>query len=114
MIFNIRALKVYLYRDFIDMRKGHDGLYCLIRNELNCDPMNGSIYIFFSRNRRITKSLYWDGTGLVLVHKRLEKGRFMATENLEKVQEITMAELALIFEGTKIKLPLSKKEFILK
>jgi len=53
--------------------------------------------------------LIWDGTGLVLVHKKLERGKFMSFHNLHEVQEITSGELALILEGSKLKLPLSKK-----
>ena len=59
-------------------------------------------------NRKSAKALLWDGSGLVLIHKKLEDGKFMSFKNLQEVEEISSNELALIMEGTKIHLPLSR------
>ena len=58
------------------MRKGYDGLYGLVSNDLSLDPLSGDLYLFVSRNRVRAKVLMWDGTGLYIFSKRLERGRF--------------------------------------
>ena len=52
------------------MRKGFDGLAALVREELGCDPMDGSLYLFVSRNRIRAKVLVWDGTGLLMAAQK--------------------------------------------
>jgi len=100
--------QVFIYRDYVDMRKGHNGLSYLVTHEMNLDLLSGSIFLFTGRNRRSAKALLWDGTGLLLIHKKLENGRFMSFKDLNVVEEISEIELALILEGSKIHLPLSK------
>jgi len=109
MHLSTRNTKVFIYRKPTDMRKGHNGLSFLITHEMDQKLLSGSIFLFISKNRKSAKALIWDGTGLVLVHKKLERGKFMSFHNLHEVQEITSGELALILEGSKLKLPLSKK-----
>ena len=105
-----RGTKVFIYRNYCDMRKGHNGLSYLVRHEMNLDLLSGSIFLFVGRNRKSAKALLWDGTGLILIHKKLEEGSFMSFKNLKEVEEISQAELSLILEGTKINLPLSKPQ----
>jgi len=65
---------LYLCRQAVDMRKGIDGLYRLVRTELQQHPLSGSAFVFFSKNRQSVKILRWDGDGFLLYHKRLERG----------------------------------------
>ena len=67
---------LYLCRQAVDMRKGIDGLYRLVRTELRQHPLSGSAFVFFSKNRQSVKVLRWDGDGFLLYHKRLERGTF--------------------------------------
>ena len=62
---------LYLCRQAVDMRKGIDGLYRLVRTELQQHA-----FVFFSKNRQSVKILRWDGDGFLLYHKRLERGTF--------------------------------------
>lgn len=105
---NPRTTKVFLHREKVDMRKGHNGLSFLVSYHMNLDLLSGAVFLFVGRDRKSAKALFWDGTGLILVHKKLEEGKFMSFKNLQAVEEITSNELALIMEGTKIHLPLSK------
>jgi transposase len=110
MLISTRTTKVYLYREAIDLRKGHDGLSYLVTHQMKLELLSGSIFLFVSKNRKAAKALVWDGTGLILVHKKLERLKFISFANLAEVQEVSSNELALIFEGAKIRLPLSAKK----
>ncbi len=89
------------FRAPVDMRKGFDGLAALVRDELGCDPMDGSLYLFVSRNRIRAKVLVWDGTGLCLYAKRLEEGRFAPLWDREIDGQVCLSpsELSLYLEG---------------
>ncbi len=58
------------------MRKHYDGLYALVVSEMKADPLSGDLFLFTNRRRTRAKVLLWDGTGLCLYQKRLERGRF--------------------------------------
>ena len=96
-----RRLKVYAFAGPVDMRRGFDGLSLLVREELGRDPLDGSLYLFVSRNRIRAKILVWDGTGLCLLAKRLEEGRFAPLWGREQDGEVclSMSELGLYLEG---------------
>ena len=70
------ATKIYLGVAAVDMRKGFDGLYGLVRDQLGQDPLSGHLFLFANRTRTRLKALVWDGSGLWVCAKRLEKGRF--------------------------------------
>lgn len=89
------------------MRSGFERLSHLVREEMRNDLLEGHLYLFLGKNRRRAKVLLFDGTGLVLLHKRLETGRFMRVEDLWETHEMTTAELSLILEGSRLSLPLS-------
>jgi len=58
------------------MRKGFNGLYGLVRDQLMCDPLSGHLFLFSNAQRNRLKVLFWDTTGLWVCAKKLEKGRF--------------------------------------
>ena len=99
MIGSTRSLRVFAYGSPADMRKGFDGLYGLVKQHLERDPLSGDLYLFVSGNRKRAKVLMWDGTGLCLYAKRLEKGRFAQVWG-EDTLELTVAELQLFLEGS--------------
>lgn len=70
------SLKIHLCVEAVDMRKSFNGLYAIARHQLDKDPMDGSLFLFCNRRRDRVKLLYWDGTGLWILAKRLEKGTF--------------------------------------
>lgn len=71
-----RAVRVFAYPIAVDLRKGYDGLYGLVKQGLGRDPLSGDLFLFVNRHRRACKVLVWDGTGLCIFQKRLERGRF--------------------------------------
>jgi transposase len=93
---------VYAYAQPVDMRRGFDGLSALVTDGLHHDPLNGDVYIFVSRDRVRAKVLHWDGTGLCLYAKRLERGRFarLWPEAGEVPITLTVSELDLFLDGS--------------
>jgi transposase len=113
MIGTTRNVKVYARTQPTDLRAGYDGLFALARDVLRQDPLSGHAFLFVSRNRKRAKCLYYDGTGLVILMKRLESGCFAAPweRGAGDVIEMTMSELALFIEGSTavLRTPLSPK-----
>ena len=104
MIGSTRSLRVYAYTLPTDMRKGFDGLFGMVANHLERDPLSGDMFLFVARNRKRAKVLLWDGTGLCLYAKRLEKGKFAKLWAGEEATtlELTMSELSLYLEGSRL------------
>jgi len=99
------ATKVYVGIEAVDMRKGFDGLYGLVRDQLGQDPLSGHLFLFSNRTRTRLKAVVWDGSGLWVCAKRLEKGRFRWPEASEKQRSVTMRaeELAMLVSGLDLK-----------
>jgi transposase len=68
------ATRIYLAAGATDMRKGFEGLYGLARDRLLCEPLSGHVFLFANAQRNRLKLLFWDGSGLWVCAKRLEKG----------------------------------------
>jgi transposase len=82
------------------MRASYDSLFNKAKNILNKDPFSGHLFVFINRLRTSMKCLYYDGTGLVIVSKRLEKGIFSRINPFYKNEVVlTQAEFSLFFEG---------------
>lgn len=95
------ATRIYLAAGSTDMRKSFEGLYSLVRDRLACDPLSGHIFLFTNGQRNRLKLLFWDGSGLWVCAKRLEKGRFRwpAAEAAEAKIVLSHAELTLLVSG---------------
>ena len=89
---------------FTDMRKSFNGLYGLVQGVLKKDPLSGYLFIFCNRRRDRIKVLCWDGSGLWICAKRLEKGTFHwpAGDDPGAV-ELTAAQLHLLLGGLDLK-----------
>lgn len=99
-----RRVSVYAYTRPTDMRKGFDGLCALVTQGLQRNPLDGDVFLFVSRDRVRAKALHWDGTGLTIYAKRLERGRFACVwrEDHEDPILLTISELDLFFDGSAI------------
>jgi transposase len=99
-----RAVRVYAYPEAVDLRKGYDGLFGLVKQGLGRDPLSGDLFLFVNARRKGCKVLVWDGTGLCIFQKRLEYGRFAATWRDKNKDAVTMtaSELALFIEGCEL------------
>lgn len=98
------ATRIYLALDAIDMRKGFDGLYGLVRDHLRQDPLSGHLFLFTNRLHTRLKVLVWDGSGLWVCAKRLERGRFFWPAG-DGSRSVTMRpeELAMLINGMDLK-----------
>jgi len=98
-----RRTKVFVSKEATDMRASYDTLFAKAKGVLSQDPFSGHLFVFINRHRSSIKCLYWDGTGLVLVCKRLDKGVFSRINPMFKGEIIlTAAEFALFFEGANL------------
>src|SRR5262249_36883524 len=97
-----RRVTVYAYARPTDMRKGFDGLCALVTQSLHHNPLDGDIFLFVSRDRVRAKTIHWDGTGLCIYAKRLERGRFACVGREDAADPITLtiSELDLFLEGS--------------
>ena len=82
------------------MRASYDSLFERSKSILSQDPFSGHLFVFINQRRTSIKCLYYDGTGLVIICKRMEKGLFCRINPLYKNDIVmTAAEFALFFEG---------------
>jgi len=82
-----------------DMRKGFDGLAAEVKKVLLADPFTGHLFVFRGKRGDRIKILCWDGTGLCLFAKRLEKGRFVWPPIINERLHLTAGQLKLLIEG---------------
>ncbi|MEZ4297011.1 MAG: IS66 family insertion sequence element accessory protein TnpB [Polyangiaceae bacterium] len=116
MIGSTRQVSVYAYGRPVDMRKSFDTLAALVKSELRREVLSGDVFVFVGKTRRRAKVLYWDGTGLCLFAKRLEKGHFAAPWQVQHEGPLrwTMSELSLFLEGSELvgRVPLSPEPWL--
>ena len=99
------ATRVYLAVGATDLRKGFEGLFGLVKDRLGLEPLSGHVVCFCNRSRSRIKVLFWDGSGLWLCAKRLEKGRFnwpSAQDESVRVK-LSQEELTLLLGGIDLK-----------
>jgi len=83
----------------VDFRKGMDGLAAYVKEQLQADPFCGVVYVFRAKRADRVKLLFWDQTGLVLMTKRLEDGRFRWPAIEDGVMRLSPAQLCALLEG---------------
>jgi transposase len=91
--------KVFLACQPIDLRNGFDGLAAKAQQIIGADPFSGHLFLFRGKRGDYLKALYWDGTGLCLFAKRLEKGRFVWPPIVNGSMTLTPGQLALLIEA---------------
>ncbi len=91
MFFDRRGLRVFVYREAIDMRCGFERLHSYCVHQMKALMDQGHVYIFFGKNRRRLKCLVYDGTGLVLIAKRIERGGFMQWSAVARLDSLTVS-----------------------
>jgi transposase len=95
------ATRIYLAAGATDMRKGFEGLYGLVRDRLQLEPLSGHLFLFSNAQRNRLKLLFWDGSGLWVCAKRLEKGCFRWPAAVSGQVKVVLSheELALLLGG---------------
>ena len=91
--------KIWLAAGVTDMRRGFDGLSAQVQTVLQQQPFSGHVFVFRGRRGDIVKCLWFDGDGLCLFAKRLEKGRFIWPQATEGTVHLTRAQLSMLLEG---------------
>ena len=99
MMLSTGGLRVFVASKPVDFRKGMDSLAALVQEHLRLDPFSGAVYVFRPKRADRVKLLIWDGTGLVLVYKRLEAGKFRWPRIEDGVMKLSPAQLGALFEG---------------
>ena len=92
-------LKIYMATRPVDFRRGLDGLAAAVQEMLGLDPFVGAAFVFRAKRADRIKILVWDGTGLVLIYKRLEGSKFVWPQVRDGVMRISPAMFAALFEG---------------
>ena len=98
-----RKVKIFISKEPADMRGSYDTLASKTKGILAKDPFSGHLFVFVNRRRTSCKCLYYDGTGFVIIAKRLDRGRFSKINPYYQRELIfTQAEFALFFEGAQL------------
>lgn len=99
-----RRTKIFVCKEATDMRSSYDSLFSRVKSILQKDPFSGHLFLFINAKRTTVKCLYYDGTGFVIISKRLDQGTFSQVNPLFKDEVVlTEAEFGLFFEGADLK-----------
>lgn len=96
------SVRMFLYTQPTDMRKGFDGLSGIVRSEFEADPLDGSLFLFINRRRNRLKILHWDGGGYWLYYRLLEAGTFEVLAGDGKCVQIDSTQLAMLLGGVSL------------
>jgi len=95
-----RLTKFYVCKEPVDMRASYDTLFSKAKGVLGKDPFSGHLFVFINSKRSSVKCLFYDGTGFVLLCKRMERGQFSRINPMYSGEvALTGAEFGLFFEG---------------
>ncbi len=100
------SLKVLVAVEACDMRKGFNGLHALVSERLGEDLQSGALFVFSNRRHTRIKIIYWDGTGIWLLTKRLERGTFSWPKHVEPEAtklKLTPQALAMLTDGVDLR-----------
>ena len=95
------AIRYYLYTSDTDMRKGFDSLCGIVSSQMSLDALSGAVFIFINKRRNQVKLLLWEGDGLSLYYKRLEKGTYERPASNETTTSTALnyQQLQFILQG---------------
>jgi transposase len=97
---------VWIAAGVTDLRRGFTGLSAVVQTVLDQDPFSGHVFVFRGRRGDLIKVLWWDGDGLCLLAKRLERGRFAWPRASSGTVALTRAQLSMLMEGIDWRRPL--------
>jgi transposase len=91
--------QIWIAAGVTDLRRGFTGLSAMVQTTLEADPFCGHVFVFRGRRGGLIKLLWWDGDGLCLFAKRLERGRFVWPQADQGTVSLTRAQLSMLLEG---------------
>lgn len=98
--------QIWIAAGITDLRRGFTGLSAIVQTKLDQDPFAGHVFVFRGRRGDLIKVLWWDGDGLCLFAKRLERGRFIWPQAEDGTVSLTRAQLSMMLEGIDWRRPL--------
>jgi transposase len=101
---------IWIAAGVTDMRRGFDGLSALVQTKLEQSPFSGHVFVFRGRRGDLIKLLWWDGDGLCLFAKRLERGRFVWPQASDGTVSLSRAQLSMLLEGIDWRRPVRTAE----
>jgi len=107
------STRVWIVAGHTDMRKGFDGLAAMVQTALAANPFCGHVFVFRGKRGDILKVLWFDGQGLILLAKRLERGRFVWPQATSGSVSLTPAQLSMLLEGIDWRMPVRTHEPLL-
>ena len=105
--------RVWIVAGHTDMRKGFDGLAAMVQTALAANPFCGHVFVFRGKRGDILKVLWFDGQGLMLLAKRLERGRLVWPQATSGSVSLTSAQLSMLLEGIDWRMPVRTHEPLL-
>src|ERR1700722_7706070 len=90
---------IWIAAGVTDLRRGFTGLGALVQTVLEQNPFSEHVFVFRGRRGDLIKILWWDGDGLCLFAKRLERGRFVWPHAESGAVSLTRAQLSMLLEG---------------
>jgi transposase len=99
---NTQGVQIWIATAPIDMRQGFDRLAARVREQLGHNPLGGHLFVFRNKSGERVKVLWWDGTGLVLYYKRIERGAFRFPASSEAALVIDSTQLLQLLAGGEI------------
>lgn len=108
------AVRIYLHRQPVDMRKSFDGLFAIVKNELGMDVRNGGLFMFVNLRRNRVKLMYWDKDGIAIWQKRLERGSFQHPQPSDQAKHLLIdaSELHLLLSGIELSSVKRRKRYV--
>ena len=97
--------RVWIAAGVTDLRRGFTGLSALVQTKLEQSPFSGQVFVFRGRRGDLIKLLWFDGDGLCLFSKRLERGRFVWPQAKHGAVSLTAAQLSMLLEGIDWRMP---------
>jgi transposase len=111
---SITAARIYLYANDVDMRRSFDGLMAIVQTEFDKDIRQGDFFLFINKRRDRLKILWWDGDGLAIFMKRLERGTYQRplADNNNNHVPMDRTELALLLSGIELTSVKRRKRYV--
>ena len=97
--------RIWIVAGITNMQKGFDGLAAIVQTQIEHDPFGGHVFVFRGRRGDLVKVLWWDGQGLCLFAKRLERGKFLWPVAENGVIHLSQAQLSMLLEGIDWRMP---------
>ncbi len=91
--------RIWIVAGVTDLRRGFVGLSAMVQTALEQNPFSGQVFVFRGRRGDLIKLLWYDGDGLCLFAKRLERGRFVWPKVDSGTVALTRAQLSMLLEG---------------